>query len=452
MTERFLASVSGAQLGFIVNNVPGAVAGYKYAGKMYDYVHKKHQPIKKYPKKKQNMAPIYVRTGSKFSKGKRVSSGFYDGKIPAGKQPDKGYKQSILKTGYAAKLENFGRVTDPTGMWLYHGTFAVNQMTTAIVGAIIRKGFKVAGIDIDNINAENQGLTSTNSAGYLLRYSTKKVINAGSETSLDFLTADDQSLKDFITGFANMGAHIRDYLLGVSTELPWEFAVHHVIDPIAPGPLRTLPISVINLFNAKISVYIESTLHFQNRTSGDVAVAGNNDADRVDNQPVACTSYKFNNVDPRLKGPRQNNSTNNQIGSGATGGFKSIRSAQFSSTAFLDRPSSHIWSNCSKTSSFVVQPGQMKKSTVSYTLSGGFQNVTKNLRVGDASLGNNLLTGTRGRSEFLVFEEKLRTAGTNLITIAYEHSYEVGCSISPKMGGHVQVDITSIDEANNIAP
>lgn len=59
MVKRKLAQISGATLGYITNDVRGAVAGYKAAGKVYDYVYgSKNLP------KKNNMPPVGRRAST----------------------------------------------------------------------------------------------------------------------------------------------------------------------------------------------------------------------------------------------------------------------------------------------------------------------------------------------------------------------------------------------------
>lgn len=92
--ERMAAQVAGGTLGFIWNNVPGAVAGYSGTGRLYDYTHRKSLPKTQLmppvrfnrimPKNNPYMTPMSTRTplrpitlirSSRSSNGRRVSLG-----------------------------------------------------------------------------------------------------------------------------------------------------------------------------------------------------------------------------------------------------------------------------------------------------------------------------------------------------------------------------------------
>lgn len=396
-----MAELEAESVGFVVGGTNGAMAARYATDALIDAVDPE------------------TLTSTKMSK----SSGFYKGSIGKAKYVKKTVENVALQKGFHTTFDTYGRVTDPQAVYIMHGTWKAVAMTEAICGALIRKLFQKAGIQI-NERTEELPLQSINNAlGFRLEFTHQNAVNAAG-TTLTYDTVDDDTLQSVITNFTGMSTFFSNYLNNtVVASEPYRLALYSL-----DGVLWRMA-STLNLANEHMSLFLSSELTMQNRTSGDTAVAGDLNVDRVDNQPLICKMYEFNNADPRL---RQNGANTDELNTNGTAGLKLVRSTTLP-TSLQSRPSPRIWANCKGSTQFIMDPGNVKKTYVSWKTAGLMINALKKLKCYTVAAGG--VSGALGKCQVICFEEKLRTVGTNVVTIQYEHVHKAGCWFTTKGGG-----------------
>lgn len=363
------------------------------------------------------------------------STGFYKGKFKkTRKTKSPKVETKCLKKGYHVTLEVHGKVEDQHCAYLGHSTWNSAGMANVIAGALVRKLFKKAGIQMDQSDQEVIGKTMFNAKGWALEYIVYNPANGQTSTYPQYDTQDNDTLDGIIndiTKFAVLKGHITNFLnnaVGFEDEKqePYQLNLYRWdADTDIQTYHNTRPAATINLVNEYIELYSSSTMKIQNRTAGDLA--GQNDRyqlDRIDNQPLKGYRYEFYG-EPRLKYPRVNNTTGyDQINYMDENGVTLWRASALPS-AYIEPPVPAFWANNNKSSRIVLQPGDIKKGYIAVKYKGKLVNVLKKLRCERNTAGR--ITGSRGKSEIFAFEEKIRTPGTNPITLQYESELKIGC-------------------------
>lgn len=404
IAKRYLARASGATLGFIAGNVPGAVYGQHYAGRAIDYVE-----------------PDEIVLPTKMSR----SSGFYKGSAPRARYVKKTLENVALQKGFHGVFDTYGRIVDPQAAYIMHSTWSASHFGQIIIGAMYRKLFQKAGIQI-NERIEELPLASISSAvGFRLEFTVQNAVNSAGAT-YTYDTVEDDTLQSVIGAFAGVVTFFNNYFNNITAAVasePYRLSLYSL-----DGAVWRLA-STLNLQNEFIDLFVSSELNMQNRTSGDLAAAGDAAVERVDNQPLMCKIYEFSHADPRL---RQNNAATDALNTAGVNGIKLIRGIELPLT-FQHRPSPKIWLNCKGSSQFILDPGNLKKTFIQWKIKGMFINVLKKLKC--YTTAANGLSGGIGKCQIVMFEEKLRTSGSNNLTIQYEQVMKVGCWMTTKAGG-----------------
>jgi len=398
--KKFAAQSSGAALGFITANVPGAVVGGYAAGEVVDYIDSTPLP-------------------TKMSK----SSGFYKGSIGKARHFKATSEIVALQKGFHSVFDTYGRVTDPQAVYIIHGTWKALAIAEVICGSLIRKLFQKAGVQINERTEELPLVSISVATGFRLEFTHQNAVNAAG-TTVTYDTVDDDTLQTVINNFTGLSAFFINYLNNVTVASePFRLSLY------SSDSATWRIASTLNLANEQMNLFLSSELNMQNRTQGDTAAAGDLTIERTDNQPLICKMYEFNHSDPRL---RQNGANTDELNTGGQAGIKLIRATTLPAT-FQHRPSPKIWANCKGTSQFILDPGNLKKTFVSWKSSGLLINVLKKLKCYVTNLFG--VSGAPGKCQVVMFEEKLRTAGTNPVTIQYEHVHKAGCWFVTKSGG-----------------
>lgn len=509
----YAGRAAGATMGFIMGDVPGAVAGYKFM----------QSREKSYPQ----MAPIShrsygstgtVTTGSKRRRGSDgmsinsnspynifnripasggniyrsphgaiyrsalrpgASTAGYRGRFVTrrrmgvrkkGVRMSKKYKprgagrgrvkrvkkkplkaQSLMK-GFHTTLETYGKLVDPHCGYITHSTYNMIQYTKVIMGALLRALFTKAGYIVDSrqnvLNLLGRENTyDNNNDKFEMVFSYQNTVTAVQTVSY-FEIGTEANISDFIFDGAyqwtDMYAYLANYLQGGNDETKPErlslVRLQRARDNDDVGAagfhiFRTT-MAELNLMQTHVTVFSTSQINVQNRTKADLAVAEDTtgfDADRIDNQPLKGYLYHFKNGEPRLKAlPTQ----------GLTGqadfkenynvirrdGIKLTRSFDIAYDEMKEPPSGKFFANCTGTDKVLLQPGEIKKSTIFYKTSGLLPNVLLRLAARGFVVYNSetYLTGVPGKCQMLCLEELLRTASSNNLTMQYEREHTAG--------------------------
>lgn len=434
--KRFAAQAAGAELGFIYRDVPGAVQGSVYAGRAYDYM---------YPEE------VEVSDEGDFPQ-KNNSMGYYAGRIGQFKKPKKTLTSAALRKGYHVTNDDFGEIKDPNAVYITHSTYNTHHFGAAIRGALIRKLFKLAGIEISEHTEEMALFSAYNSDGFKLSYETKNPLT-GALAVFDYITVDNESFFLILSNFTTFRDSIISMLEGTNGTEPYALRLYSSDRNGFDTNWRLL--SQLMLPSEKVTIHASSEIKIQNRTLGANAPEGNENVDRVDNQPVAMKSYLFKHGDPRLKAPNfiHDNFPSTVSLAGIPQSFQGvrlIRSAELVNSNYQNAPDKGIFLNCTAVKSGLLQAGQMKSSYITATHRGLLNTVMKKLRPEFPPAGG-LLLGVQGKSELMLFAEKMRTAAVNSIAIHYERELKVGCILTTTKPVAWSTSFTSFQQ-NNVPP
>jgi len=418
---RAAAVGSGATLGFIAGNVPGLFAGGALAGRAYDATHQGEgfQSLTGLSQTKQNM-----------------TTGGWAGKFNTPRKIKANLETMYLKKGFMIGNEIYGTCSDPFAVYVHHSTYDATLMANAFAGALIRKLFLKAGLPITDRNGLIPATSLLDATGFRLEfYQQQSATGALAGSTFDTGAASTlQTIIDAWVGANSLASSVETYLKSGSSFSPYSISLYANDVGVTTTSHRLL--AKILLQNEVVDFNITSKITMQNRTKADGAL--DFATDRIDNQPLIGTCYKFKN-EPRLKNVDTNSQQIFLQGTTPTG-LKLFGAATFTTPAgqvdhWENRPNAKIFSNCHKAASTILQPGQMKSSYLSFNLNGKLNNLFPKLRLEASSTTQ--VTGIKCLSEMFVFEEKMRTGVINWVSVHYERKINVGCYLTTKKQDYV---------------
>jgi hypothetical protein len=477
---------SGATLGFITGNVPGAALGGYLGSKQYD---------KTYPQMPQMDVDQIARQATlvaqghrgaiagRFSRPRRYARnrGYSKGKfLVKRKRNRKAVKKrtrrrravkktritvrkrrakiltetAALNSGYHVTREYYGRVEDPHCCYISHSTVNVNEMAIVIGAAVIRRLLKKAGIETSSLNQELPLFNKTDSSGFRIVYTAFTPVTGVQDTPVNYDIPDDTSLQGLIVGVSAVPGHIINSINNFlknnnSAKEPHSIALYSADNNVAAVNYRLA--ASINLVSENIHIGSHSVLKVQNRTAADIADATNTNRyalDRVDQQPLKGYLYSFKHGEPRLKFPQTH--PNNEIGAFnriAETGYSIIRAAQIA-TNLQEPPVPSFWANTLTAAKITMNPGTIKHTSITHQYRGKLTNILKKIRTTAES--GTLITGATGKCQMIALEEWLRTAGTNPITLQYERELKLGCIAYSSRTKNTLLSDLSTTEFNNL--
>jgi hypothetical protein len=490
-TRRAKYTLGGAAL----LNVPGAVGGY-YLAKSTEPPEKSYPTPEKTPKKKmgsygvkRKAVPQFVWNGKEmaskkkktmkatasnfrlkkaFSKvqkvaGKRRASRLRKvrGTVTGGnggkfKYPSKsGFKKQmkltkVLREGYNLVYEQHGSVLDSDCVYIQHSNFRPTKISLVLTGALFRKLFRKAGIEIDNMDTELPLVDHGNSDGFKIIFTVKNPLD-GTYTSTEYLIEDNKTFGQIVTQQTSTGLmrnYIEEYCKNTNSKEPYRLSLYQSDRNGLSTNWRLA--SDLNLENEKIHISMKSRMTIQNRTLGSGAPAADAVDNRVDNQPLKGLIYEFKNADPRLRSSQLKGTgvTDNRDYLYNTADFdRGVRTyggTQIPGPNGLimrEPPAAKIWKNISGVSSVSLEPGMMKSVSISSQYENYMLALLKRFRAD--SIKDNFQTMdtlyrnvSSCKSQIIALEEVLRTPADNAIICAYENEWRCGayCVTKKKKG------------------
>jgi len=424
--RRVAAQAAGAVLGYIHGNVPGIVQGAHYAGKAFDYFEPEEQLKRSYSSTQKN-------------------NSMYSGKLNRPKPYDQSIESKILKQGYLATSEVHGKVTDAYCTYMQHSTWWAALMAKSFGGALLRKLFKKAGLEISDRIGTLPLYNINDGSGFRLEYSTMNP-STNSIITYNYDTVAGSTLDSVLTMSGPQFVDQIEYYLNGNTgnvNQPHKLSLYTHDNNVALVHYRLC--ASIQIPNEVAEFHVTSVLKVQNRTQGDLAASGNLDLERLDSQPVVCTTYSFPGA-PLLKNVTSGSSQITLSGI-SNAGLKLYGSASFpSDISFENRPNVSIFANCNKKSNSVLQPGQMKTSYCKYDFKGKISTMLPKHRL-ESNIGG-IITGVKCKTELIVFEEMMRTSGSNPVHINYERKFKIGCIVTTKKDNFALQPFTITAELN----
>lgn len=408
--SRIAGTAAGTVLGYISGGIPGAYAGGK---------------------------GVYKRLSEKKSRTVSFSRGKYGKKFKKTRKIKIGKEAMMLRDGYHLTEETFGAVGDAHCCYIQHSTYNVNLISRAIAGALIRKVFKKAGVDMGSRNQELPLFGLTDSDGFRLEYTLVGPTDGGVNTQ-SYTIPNDQNLTTIITNFGQFRNHISDTIRNINQNEPYKLCLYSSDRNGFDTNWRLA--SSIDLRSELIEVTITSQLRVQNRSAGaDAAAAEKFDLDRVDVQPLRGYLYDHRHSDPRVSDLTTNAIAppvlNLPISRMRTDGIQLVRAANLSVDQFNEPPNPKYWENCSKAVKVTLDPSQIKTCYVKYDIKGYLPKLLVKMRVGRSQTvdGVEYFGNALGRSQTIALEELIRTNDANPITLQYEREYKIGArSITKK--------------------
>ena len=345
-----------------------------------------------------------------------ISNGSYQGKFKKPKKNKSTFQTLAQSQGYQVKREVHGAIADPDCVYLGHGTHSVNMTARMICGALVRKLFKKAGVILSRPDEELPLFDTTDADGFkiVLDWS---FIN-GTVGSFTYVTVNDDTLDKVIDQFQGqfMNALESDFS-GYAFE---KFALYSSDRNGVSTNWRVA--SVLNLKNEVVMLKIYSSLMIQNRTKGATAPEGDNEADRVDNQPLQGYLYHMNGATPQLKIVQMNNSHTLEA-PGRDTSIMLVRGQQLG-TLLQEPPLPKTFSNCYKSVKVRLEPGTMKRTVIYIVHTGYLNNILGKLRV--QQFGGFLSRGP-GKFQLFSLEEAMNSGSGNNITVNYEAQQVYSC-------------------------
>lgn len=493
----WLGAASGATLGYILGNVPGAVAGGYYG-------YKNRKTKKNLPKKmdsgyatgnrKRKLSVVFgsgsnrlkkrlfkgkpgpsryskpVRSYGRNRRGrprkyktkvkKRKSSGPYTGLFTKPYKISKSPESYALSKGSMYTIETHGAVHDPNCVYITQSVAALgviaNTTATAIVRTLLNKaGFRITNqfIEIAVTDPVAGALAAENSVGLRFVLTTK---NSGSGAYVNYIydTTDNENFDAMVLNFTALRDSLLVWFRGSvgSTVIAQE--IHKV-------SVYRLDYSVVNHHSLAAELYTEdmnidfnisSSLVVQNRTLGALATGEVAETDRVDAQPLKGWIYEFKNGEPRVRHLGNANAVQNNyiFNTVAESGIQLIRGAQFAGSNEPFEPK--YFANIAKATRIILQPGEMKRTYINWKTSGKFTNVTKKMQVTSWDPVTTLMGGVFGKSQMIAFEEMMRTPTSNKIRISYERELKVAVVVKEHKRPALLETVLQANQLENVGP
>jgi len=409
------------------------------------------------------------RTRGSFHPRSGFSTGRYVGRFKKPRKNKKTYETKALSRGYHTTSEVYGSVSDADCVYISHSTLVTEPIIIGIMGALMRKLFKKAGI---SISAGEQILPTVDpitSGKFELRYSVYGVADAGI-SNYSYILLSTDTIDSIVnttstpTGFRVMRDHLNDMLRGSSNAFPWILALY----ALTPGPSGIdVPrvVASIDLSDEHFNINVQSKLVVQNRTAGADALSGQiGELDRLDNQPLKGYNYIFSHGEPRLRWTKVPGTpyggTSSQFLFGnvlQSNGMRLIRASELQAEDkdFKEPPVPKYFQNCTKSSKIILQPGTMKTGFIKYTYKGTFHNLQKKLSHYVITLPAstiNVSVNSLGRCQMISLEELLKTPTSNYIKVTYEKEVKVGVTVKTRKLQVLKTNVVDLAEYSNIQP
>lgn len=464
----YLAGASGAALGFIAGDVPGAVLGAKMgynASKFFtekDSMAKKigggtkrpakgdpfFKTTKKVKSKGKTLAMVQKRLGKYKSKVGKDKGGTYRGRFKKPQKLVNDIKAKATRVGWTNVLEWSGQVSDSDCVYLHYNNYNVAEIARAITGSCVRALFREAKIQIVSDEQElplagPQNSATPNNAWHISFVVRDAAQLMGVHT---FAIPENATLRSVILLAQTTANHLGDYIYKYLRNEQYHIPVSLQLNRGPPGGVDASGFIVANILLESLMVELEmnATLTVQNSTLGVGASATDGNADRVDNQPVKGSLFHFKNADPRLRSATTSNTGtiynyDVAFSAGCANGVNVFGSGIIPYTVDDEPPNARIWKNVKKSSGVILDPGNIKKTSVSNKYKKYFVELLKKLRADAVGLYLGLpffQTVQGGQSQMLVLEERIRTPSTNLITCNWEYelrNYAIA-KVKPKQG------------------
>nr|UOF79753.1 putative capsid protein [Cressdnaviricota sp.] len=394
-----LAGASGAALGFIQMNVPGAIIGGTLGARAA-------------APDLEDVMDVDVAQNKLLS----LMPGTYQGKFALSKEASsKGLRDKYQKKGAVYITENFGTLADADICYIGHSTYNSDCIRHAIGHAMLRKLFKKGtGLDISTPYEElplKDLVPSSGPTAYKITYQTRDGNGGVSNYTHDI--NNDETLETLLFK-ASGGFSLWDNLnecLTIKNPQVVEYVYLFSHDNVLAYRL--------DMTKEVLHIAMSSHMVIQNRTKA--ASDGSASTTQVDAQPLKGPVFEFSVAVPKLKSsePVLLNVTD-------TNGLILIRSNQLGGTnplSYREPPVKATFQNVVKSGYTRLNPGALKSMTTGIDCTGYYANVLYKLRLQD---DEGVVRRAYGKSQMACFEEELNSGSANNISLSYECQHIAG--------------------------
>lgn len=343
-----------------------------------------------------------------------------------------------LSQGSMEYKEVYGDVNDPDAVYLTFSTFDKSMIRDSIQTTIYKKLLKKAGINMDAYNQEIPASGFNDSAGFVIRAVYKS--STGALQTVAHITVNNETMNYWIAIDAiKFTAWFISTVEGTNTSpftgADWQLervAIYALVTDTNGGIINTANycLAELNVMQEVLQIESMATIAIQNRTKSAVAGTGDSETDRVDSQPLQGKLYEFSGGVPkeRQKGYSKLNAVTLANGVGLN------RAGQLNiagdDLAYHEPPPAKHFSNITKCSNQLLQPGTIKKHYISWYARGFLNNLVMKWRaiINTSAVPSNQVAAP-GKCCMFAFEELLNSGSTNKITVNYEVDRKVGSKL-----------------------
>ncbi len=394
--------------------------------------------------------PFIVRKGKVG-----LSTGYYRGKVRAKRRKLKSdvKKEKFMAKGYLQSYEEHGTLTDPRCVHIGHSTHNLRWFPGVIAKALLRRVISKAGFEVDD---QEKVLpftySNTNNGWVFVLYGVNEGTGAIQESdrwNCDGTdTLETLASKPSATGGPSLFSLFTNIMTGSTVSNLFNLARFDMM--VQDNSTFTAPLRLqasLNLNNHKLVIMSKSSITIQNRSKG--ATSGDIDATAVDNQPLKGYMYQFGNgqVATKQVGTLWNKGAVTATGliKHVSADFENSGSNGYVSFSWREPQPPAIFRNVKGSTRVSLQPGDIKKGTVTSMYRGYFNDVLAKIRNRTNTPANTSVFGpVLGKSQLFSLEEVINTGDINQIVVQYETDKHIGCYLKqisrPVMiQGHAEV-------------
>jgi len=410
-----VATASGAALGYITMNVPGAMIGGHYGNRASQFKRHKEE-LHLFDQEKTKVTPIMSTSyGGKLRRSK-------------GKSTNK-IRNMYQAYGAVAISESYGRVTDPDVVGVGHITWNQESIQRVIGYAILRKLFLQSGIIVQTPIEEVRMVSVGDSSGFKVIWVLQDA--DGSLTNGSYVIPGDATLESI---YAGSGLNL--VIQGAITQQNPSMLERIMLMSDAGGDRVQ---GQLIMRQQRLHITCNAHTVIQNRTK---SATGSAESTQVDAQPLKGPVFEFSGM------PRTKEISPISLNTSYSSGSILFRKGQLGGSdpgAWSEPPVRSSFNNVTKSSYCRLAPGVLKDMEASKTWEGPINNLLQRWRVTAEGL---ILSKAPGITQMAFLEEELNSGSANLISVSYETQFTVGCKLTTMKAPNMQPYYNAAEQNN----
>lgn len=348
-------------------------------------------------------------------KGERYRTrGRYAGKIKTKKKLVNSYRDVYASKGVSYTDEINGTVDDPDCVYIVHNAISSFNCVIYAVQSLIRKLFEKGGLVIASVEDILPNIAFDNSVNYKINLlgiqtdtgvvSVLSTYNTGTTDTVKSIAAT------FLTTIMTYSSgHTTIIGVGNSNNILEliKFELYNSDFNVTQGFQYKC---ALDLRDEHVHVKAVSDLKVQNRT---LAFGGSSDSTDISNNPLQGRVYDFSGT------PRTRLNVKLLEDVQVASGVQLIRGAEVG-VNFKEPPIPKTFWNCKKSAPIRIQPGDIKKTTITYSESKPFLKWLRGLRLQYGTSTTFYEAMTTRPSQMIALEDVINVNASQKISVAYE--------------------------------